>query len=78
MSKTIGIEWDEGRFGVRTVGVMLDDKNRVLLYHWEGDDFWVFPGGGITPFLETSKEAIKRNENKFIQFFFIYGIYTFA
>ena len=61
MSKTISIEWDEGRFGVRTVGVMLDAKNRVLLYHLDGDDFWVFPGGGITPFSETSKQAIKRN-----------------
>jgi 8-oxo-dGTP pyrophosphatase MutT (NUDIX family) len=59
--KTIRIQWDEGRFGVRTVGVMLDDKNRVLLYHLEGDDFWVFPGGGIAPFLETSKQAIERN-----------------
>jgi 8-oxo-dGTP pyrophosphatase MutT (NUDIX family) len=61
VSKTIHIEWDEGAFGVRTVGVMLDDKNRVLLYHLEGDDFWVFPGGGISPFLETPKAAIKRN-----------------
>ena len=61
VSKTIRIEWDEGMFGVRTVGVMLDGKNRVLLYHLKGDDFWVFPGGGITPFVETAEEAIKRN-----------------
>lgn len=61
MSKTIHIEWDEGRFGVRTVGVMLDGRNRVLLYQLEGMDYWVFPGGGITPFVETAEEAIKRN-----------------
>ena len=53
------IESEAGWFGVRAAGVMIDEKNRVLLSRLEDDDLWVFPGGGIG-LHEALKEAVKR------------------
>ena len=67
MSKKISFEWDEGSFGIRAVGVMLDGKNRVLLSRLEDGDVWVLPGGAMS-LHETLKEAVKREfveETKF-------------
>jgi len=67
VSRKITIEWNEGWFGARAVGVMLDGKNRVLLSRLEDEDVWVLPGGAIS-LHETSKEAVKREfieETKF-------------
>ena len=67
MSRKIRIEWDEGWFGARAAGVMLDGKNRVLLSRLEDGDVWVLPGGAIA-LHETSREAVKREfieETKF-------------
>ncbi len=53
------MESEKESFFVRAVGVMLDDKNRVLLSRLEDDNLWVLPGGRI--FLhETLQEAVKR------------------
>jgi len=67
VSRKISIKWDEGWFGARAVGVMLDGENRVLLSRLEDEYVWVLPGGAIA-LHETSKEAVKREfieETKF-------------
>ena len=48
----------EGRFTLRTAGVVLQD-NRVLLHQPEGWDFWSLPGGRVRH-LETTEQALKR------------------
>lgn len=61
-SRKIDITWDEGGFGMRAAGVMLDGKGRVLLCRVANDpklDFWVLPGGGCM-LHETSMETVKR------------------
>ncbi len=59
MSRKISIKWDEGWFGARAVGVMLDGRNHVLLSRLEDDDVWVLPGGAIA-LHETLNAAVKR------------------
>ena len=55
----IVIESEKEWFGSRAAGVMLDEKNRVLLCQLKGDDLWVLPGGGIG-LHETLHETIER------------------
>jgi len=59
VSRKITVEWNEGWFGARAAGVMLDGRNRVLLSRLEDEDVWVLPGGAIA-LHETSREAVKR------------------
>ncbi len=59
VSKKISFDWDEGWFGIRAAGVMLDGKNRVLLSRLEDEDVWVLPGGAIS-LHETLNAAVKR------------------
>jgi 8-oxo-dGTP pyrophosphatase MutT (NUDIX family) len=59
MPRKIDIIWDEGWFGTRSAGVMLDERNRVLLCRLEDDDIWVLPGGGMV-LHETSEETVRR------------------
>ena len=46
------------RFGYRVAGVALD-RDRILLFRAESDDFWALPGGRVE-LLETSAEALSR------------------
>ncbi|MFX1404773.1 MAG: NUDIX hydrolase [Promethearchaeota archaeon] len=55
----IVIESEKDWFGSRATGVMLDEKNRVLLCQLERDDLWVLPGGGIR-LHETLQETVER------------------
>lgn len=53
------VTWEDGRFGSRAAGIMVDGKKRVLLSRLEGEDFW-FLAGGIIRLHETSQETVKR------------------
>ena len=49
---------EKGLFSFSVKGLMIR-KGRVLLLKAEIDDFWTLPGG-TTEFLESSREAVKR------------------
>ena len=59
MTQKISVKWEEGEFGLRSAGIMLDNKNRVLLCRLEEEFIWVIPGGGSV-LHETSKETVER------------------
>ena len=59
MPNTISVTWEDGRFGSRAAGIMVDGKKRVLLSRLEGEDFW-FLAGGIIRLHETAQETVKR------------------
>lgn len=59
MPSKISITSEDGRFGPRAAGIMVDGKKRVLLSRLEGEDFW-FLAGGIIRLHETSQETVKR------------------
>ena len=59
MTNRINISCEDGRFGSRAAGIMIDGDKRVLLSRLEDDDIWVLPGGLIR-LNETSQETVKR------------------
>ena len=59
MPSKISITSEDGRFGPRAAGIMVDGKKRVLLSRLEDEDFWFLPGG-IIRLHETSQETVKR------------------
>lgn len=58
MPQKIDMKWDEGEFGLRSAGIMLDVRGRVLLCRLKDEDIWVFPGGGAV-LHETSEDTVK-------------------
>ena len=61
MSPSIHVKWDEGEFGLRSAGIMLDKSNRVLLCRVADDEteWWMIPGGSAD-LHETSEETLMR------------------
>ena len=63
MSNQIGFGSEEGTIGGPNTRSVMIEGNRILLYRYEIDDVWKFPGGGPL-FGETRKEAIRRHIKK--------------
>ncbi len=59
MPNKISITLEDGSFGSRAAGIMVNGKKRVLLSRLEDEDFWFLPGG-IIRLHETSQETVKR------------------
>jgi 8-oxo-dGTP pyrophosphatase MutT (NUDIX family) len=59
VSNKIRVTLEDGSFGSRAAGIMVDGKKRVLLSRLEDEDTWVLPGG-IICLHETSQETVKR------------------
>jgi len=61
VSPSIHAKWDEGEFGLRSAGIMLDKLGRVLLCRVADDDeeLWMIPGGSAE-LHETSEETLMR------------------
>ena len=61
MSPKIHAQWDEGEFGLRSAGIMLDSLGRVLLCRLEDDEevWWMIPGGSAE-LHETSEDTLRR------------------
>ena len=61
MSPKIHAKWDEGAFGLRSAGIMLDSRGRVLLCRVEEDEdeWWMIPGGSAE-LHETSRDTLLR------------------
>ncbi|WP_010094368.1 NUDIX hydrolase [Ornithinibacillus scapharcae] len=54
----ISVSIGDGIFNFRT-GVILIDKDRVLLHQKEGDDFWALPGGRVSMFESSMDSAVR-------------------
>lgn len=63
MSDQIGFGSREGTIGGPNIRSVMIEQKRVLLYRYENDDVWKFPGGGPL-FGETTKDAIRRHIKK--------------
>jgi 8-oxo-dGTP pyrophosphatase MutT (NUDIX family) len=61
MSPMIQAHWDEGSFGLRSAGIMLDSLGRVLLCRLEDDEevWWMIPGGSVE-LHESSEQTLMR------------------